>query len=85
MNCDQVSCKNPAAWYPILLLYSPADYKSPPAQWAIGLKVCDYHKEKTDLSHYLDDNGWKFIVESFKTRNLHEPERARTKLTFQKI
>jgi len=85
--CNKEGCKNEAHWNPGFLLYAPADYKSHPIQTALGLKICDSHKETMVLSDVMTDAGWKSIMAGLKKLGTMrvEPERALTKLFFWEL
>lgn len=80
-----MKCPWPGDWQPVLLLYAPAEYHSPqPIRAALGMAVCDRHKDVARLEHFLSGPGWAQIVEGLRRAGKVAPDRARTQLAWRR-
>lgn len=77
-KCTRAGCTNPAAWYPVLLLY-PVGYvpgKHAPARADMrDLKTCEYCKDQVTVNDLVDDKGWQRICASFAQAGSVRPDR----------
>jgi len=86
-SCSRKECDEAAAWRPIILLYPlnhPA-YDGPPIRAAIGIAVCDGHKEETTLDQLVTADAFQMIRGGLLNAGKDEPDPERIGLDWEEV